>query len=130
MWYKHHSSYSSQKTNGIGTWGKTNGRINRASCPHLKLCRSLGENKWKKNGPHALTSCCADPFVPVVWVVGDCESDVLPLSLGGSSQGTWSTALWIYHTTTMAERERERGMRELCDGEWIGGEESREELRR
>jgi hypothetical protein len=90
----------------------------------------LGKTNGRKMGPHALTSRCADPFVLVVWVVRDCESDVLPLSLGGSSQGTRSIALWIYHTTTMAERERERGTRELCDGEWIGGEESREELRR
>jgi hypothetical protein len=58
--------------------------------------------------------------------MGDCDSGVLPLSLGGSSQGTRSTVLWIYHTATLAERER--GTRELCDGELIGGEESREEV--
>jgi hypothetical protein len=84
----------------------------------------LGKTNGRKMGPHALTSRCANPFVLAVREVGDCESGVLPLYLGGSSQGTWSTVLWIYHVATMAERERERGTRELCDGEWIGGEES------
>jgi hypothetical protein len=81
-------------------------------------------------GPRALTSRCAKPFVLAVRVVGDCESGVLPLSLGGSSQGTRLMVLWIYRAAIMAERERERGTKELCDGEWIGSEESREELRR
>jgi hypothetical protein len=63
-------------------------------------------------GPRALTSRCADPFVLAVRVVGDCESGVLPLSLGGSSQGTRLTALWIYRAAIMAERER--GERKSC----------------
>jgi hypothetical protein len=72
----------------------------------------LGKTNGRKMGPHALTSRCADPFVLAVRVVGDCESGVLPLSLGGSSQGTQSTVLWIYRAITMTEREREE--RESC----------------
>jgi hypothetical protein len=53
-----------------------------------------------------------DPFVLAVRVVGDCESGVLPLSLGGSSHGTRLATLWIYHAATLAEREREE--RESC----------------